>query len=189
MRELPLPRSHHASEGWLGSPPRTASPPVHRTQKSKLVSGGRDERHCTRRGTCSAHRLCYFCYSHDQLRRGALARAVLHKARIEATRLFARQRVAQVRVSLEPQHWIDSTHVITPGPSPMLKPGLDLAVLQLCEWNGAPLAQPVNTIQWHRPGKPAGALPLGRTTPEPHLVDGDELILLGYGQGQGMGRR
>ena len=87
-----------------------------------------------------------------------------------------------------PQPWIDSTHVITPGPVPMLNPGLDLAVLQLCEWNGAPLAQPVSTIQWHREGQPAGALPLGRTTPEPHLVDGDELILLGYGQGRGMGR-
>jgi hypothetical protein len=59
---------------------------------------------------------------------------------------------------------------------------IDLAVLQLCEWTGGPLQGLASELPWHRDGEPAGALPLGRTS-EPELVEGHELVLLGYGQG------
>ena len=63
---------------------------------------------------------------------------------------------------------------------------IDLAILQLCEWTGGPLQGLASELPWHRDGEPAGALPLGRTS-EPELVEGHELVLLGYGQGSHQG--
>ena len=66
---------------------------------------------------------------------------------------------------------------------------LDLCVLQLCNWDGAPLYPCLNApgaAYWHRVGEPAIALPLGRSTQD-ELPDGSELVLLGYGQGADMG--
>ena len=78
---------------------------------------------------------------------------------------------------------------------------LDLAVLQLTNWDGSPLDPQLNApgaADWHRPGgawqapgqcspgELAIALPLGRSTPDA-LPDRSELVLLGYGQGKDMG--
>ena len=78
---------------------------------------------------------------------------------------------------------------------------LDLAVLQLTNWDGSPLDPHLNApgaADWHRPGgawqapgqcspgELAIALPLGRSTPDA-LPDRSELVLLGYGQGKDMG--
>ena len=64
---------------------------------------------------------------------------------------------------------------------------LDLAVLQLCNWDGSQLAPALSgpaSAPWHRAEEQAIALPLGRSA---SLIDGGELILLGYGQGKDMG--
>lgn len=66
---------------------------------------------------------------------------------------------------------------------------LDLAVLQLTNWDGSPLDPHFNApgaADWHRAGEPAIALPLGRSTPGA-LAEGSEVVLLGYGQGKDMG--
>jgi hypothetical protein len=66
---------------------------------------------------------------------------------------------------------------------------LDLAILELRNWNGGPLDPLLNAPgadQWHRPNELAIALPLGRSTRE-ELAEGSELVLLGYGQGKDMG--
>ena len=66
---------------------------------------------------------------------------------------------------------------------------LDLAVLQLTNWDGSPLDPHLNAPDfpdWHRAGEPAVALPLGRSTPGA-LAEGSEVVLLGYGQGKDMG--
>ena len=64
---------------------------------------------------------------------------------------------------------------------------LDLAVLQLVNWDGSPLMPRLNdpiAPLWHRAGEDAIALPLCRAGA---LNEGDELVLLGYGQGKDMG--
>jgi hypothetical protein len=66
---------------------------------------------------------------------------------------------------------------------------LDLAVLQLTNWNGSPLDPQLNApgaADWHLAGEPAIALPLGRST-SGALAEGSEVVLLGYGQGKDMG--
>ena len=74
-------------------------------------------------------------------------------------------------------------------PAHWLAPGdglhLDLAVLKICNLDGSALTRPISeeAPQWHRTNPPI-ALPLGRAAV---LSEGDELVLLGYGQGMGMG--
>jgi hypothetical protein len=81
-----------------------------------------------------------------------------------------------------PAHW--------PPPGDALR--LDLAVLQLRNWDGTPLSPPLDEpagftpAPWHFENQPAIALPLGHAE---QLTDGAELVLLGYGQGNDMGVR
>lgn len=67
--------------------------------------------------------------------------------------------------------------------------GLDLAVLRLRNWDGTALDPHLNAHGadlWHRSGDLAVALPLGRSTSDA-LAPGDDLVMLGYGQGKDMG--
>ena len=65
---------------------------------------------------------------------------------------------------------------------------LDIAVLQLVNWDGSPLNPSLADAaapQWHRTGEGAIALPLGRSA---DLSEGDTLVMLGYGQDLTVGR-
>ena len=74
-------------------------------------------------------------------------------------------------------------HPPTSWPAPNDAKRLDLAVLEVVDWEGAPIPL-TEVMMWHSSGAGPVRLPLGCSST---LADGDDLVLLGYGQGKDMG--